>query len=339
MSTQAIAIENAKTGEVTEAVYEHPFIVRLLPLGECGVAIRDGGQRTANLSCLSQLWSEDPAERSDSLAQGVCHRWLAGWRAAMAPHLHVDLHRRPAWCISATKFSAATINRSCLCRETFPACGRWYATTSSLVPSLRQKEAYNPLQKHAYTSAIVLGVLSVLTGLAIWKPVQFSWLAWMMGGFHLARLWHFLIMWAMLAFVFGHLVMVVLHGWNNFVSMLTGWKKDPEYIVEVAVARDCDDFNVAVRSNAWQKRVRWRIQLTTRRTKLIRRIRDGEHELFYELIRPYERRVYAAAFAILRNEADADDVAQEAVSEGLQAHSAVSRGGEVQYMAHPDHRQ
>ena len=46
---------------------------------------------------------------------------------------------------------------------------------------------------------------------------------------------------------------------------------------------------------------------------LIRRIRDGEHELFYELIRPYERRVYAAAFAILRNEADAEDTAQEAV--------------------------
>ena len=47
--------------------------------------------------------------------------------------------------------------------------------------------------------------------------------------------------------------------------------------------------------------------------RLIQRIRDGEHEAFYELIRPYERRVYAAAFAILRNEADADDCAQEAV--------------------------
>ena len=46
---------------------------------------------------------------------------------------------------------------------------------------------------------------------------------------------------------------------------------------------------------------------------LIRRVRDGENDLFYELIRPYERRVYAAAFAILRNEADAEDVAQEAV--------------------------
>jgi RNA polymerase sigma-70 factor, ECF subfamily len=46
---------------------------------------------------------------------------------------------------------------------------------------------------------------------------------------------------------------------------------------------------------------------------LIQRIRDGEHELFYELVRPYESRVYSAALAILRNQADAEDVAQEAV--------------------------
>lgn len=51
----------------------------------------------------------------------------------------------------------------------------------------------------------------------------------------------------------------------------------------------------------------------TNEEMLIRRIRNGEHELFYELIRPYERRVYAAAFAIVRNEADAEDVAQEAM--------------------------
>src|SRR5262252_3388392 len=46
---------------------------------------------------------------------------------------------------------------------------------------------------------------------------------------------------------------------------------------------------------------------------LIQRVRDGEHEAFYELIRPYERRVYAAALALLRNDADAEDCAQEAV--------------------------
>ena len=46
---------------------------------------------------------------------------------------------------------------------------------------------------------------------------------------------------------------------------------------------------------------------------LIRRVCDGEHEAFYELIQPYERRVYAAAFAITHNDADAEDVAQEAM--------------------------
>jgi thiosulfate reductase cytochrome b subunit len=91
-------------------------------------------------------------------------------------------------------------------------------------------EPYNPLQKLAYTSAIVLGILSVLTGLVLMSPVQFSFLGILMGGFHLARVWHFAIMIAFLLFLGGHLVMVILHGWNNFVSMLTGWKKDPEYL-------------------------------------------------------------------------------------------------------------
>jgi RNA polymerase sigma-70 factor, ECF subfamily len=51
----------------------------------------------------------------------------------------------------------------------------------------------------------------------------------------------------------------------------------------------------------------------SRERELIRRIQNGESEKFYELVRPFERRVYAAAFAILRNEADAEDVAQEAI--------------------------
>ena len=46
---------------------------------------------------------------------------------------------------------------------------------------------------------------------------------------------------------------------------------------------------------------------------LIRRVRDGEHDLFYDLIRPYERRVYSATLAILRNQADAEDAAQESM--------------------------
>ncbi len=50
-----------------------------------------------------------------------------------------------------------------------------------------------------------------------------------------------------------------------------------------------------------------------RERDLILHVQHGQHELFYELVRPYERRVYAAALAILRNEQDAEDAAQEAM--------------------------
>jgi len=54
-------------------------------------------------------------------------------------------------------------------------------------------------------------------------------------------------------------------------------------------------------------------QPATREQELIRSVQQGQQELFYELVRPYERRVYAAALAILRNEHDAEDAAQEAM--------------------------
>ena len=56
---------------------------------------------------------------------------------------------------------------------------------------------------------------------------------------------------------------------------------------------------------------------STREQELIAQVQRGETELFYELVRPYERRVYAAAMAILRNETDAEDAAQEAMLKAL----------------------
>jgi len=51
----------------------------------------------------------------------------------------------------------------------------------------------------------------------------------------------------------------------------------------------------------------------TREDALIARILGGERDLFHELIRPYERIVYSMVFAMLGNEADAEDAAQTAV--------------------------
>ena len=54
-----------------------------------------------------------------------------------------------------------------------------------------------------------------------------------------------------------------------------------------------------------------------REQELLRRVQAGEKQYFYELVKPYERRIYTAAFAILRNEADAEDAAQEAMFKAL----------------------
>jgi RNA polymerase sigma-70 factor, ECF subfamily len=58
-------------------------------------------------------------------------------------------------------------------------------------------------------------------------------------------------------------------------------------------------------------------QGSIREQELIAQVQRGQTELFYELVRPYERRVYAAALAILRNETDAEDTAQEAMLKAL----------------------
>jgi thiosulfate reductase cytochrome b subunit len=49
-----------------------------------------------------------------------------------------------------------------------------------------------------------------LSGLAIWKPVQLSWLTWLVGGFPTARVVHFFFMSAIVAFIAVHVVLVAL---------------------------------------------------------------------------------------------------------------------------------
>lgn len=85
-------------------------------------------------------------------------------------------------------------------------------------------DKYNPLQRLAYTVIVLAGIFSVLTGLAVYKPVQLDWLSRLFGGYQYTRLWHFLLVWVFVGFVVVHLIMVILAGWANFVSMITGWK-------------------------------------------------------------------------------------------------------------------
>jgi thiosulfate reductase cytochrome b subunit len=82
---------------------------------------------------------------------------------------------------------------------------------------------HNPLQKLAYTFIVLLGLLSVLSGLAIYKPVQFAWLTTLLGGFQAARYWHFWAVWIFVAFTIVHVVLVFAVDPPSLRAMLTGW--------------------------------------------------------------------------------------------------------------------
>jgi thiosulfate reductase cytochrome b subunit len=69
---------------------------------------------------------------------------------------------------------------------------------------------YNYVQKLLYAGIIVVGVVIVLSGLSIWKPVQLHWLVALFGGYDIARYVHFICMAAIVAFVIVHLALALL---------------------------------------------------------------------------------------------------------------------------------
>ena len=82
---------------------------------------------------------------------------------------------------------------------------------------------YNALQRLAYFSVPVAGLLSVFTGWAVHKPVQLHWLTLIFGGYDKARVWHFWLMWVFVLFVGPHVILVLADGWDTLRGMIVGW--------------------------------------------------------------------------------------------------------------------
>jgi thiosulfate reductase cytochrome b subunit len=69
---------------------------------------------------------------------------------------------------------------------------------------------YNYVQKLLYVGIIVVGIVIVLSGLSIWKPVQLQWLTALFGGYDVARYVHFICMAAIVAFMVVHVALALL---------------------------------------------------------------------------------------------------------------------------------
>ena len=92
---------------------------------------------------------------------------------------------------------------------------------------------YNALQRAAYFSMPVAGLLAIASGWAMHKPQQFGPLEHLFvgvdssghwhSGYDYARVWHFWLMWVFAAFVIPHVILAIADGWDTFRSMVVGW--------------------------------------------------------------------------------------------------------------------
>ena len=86
---------------------------------------------------------------------------------------------------------------------------------------------FNGAQRLAYTGVMLMGVGSLVTGLAIYKPTQLAWLTNLLGGYAWARWEHFALTVGYVLFFVVHLAQVLRAGWNNFRAMVTGYELVP----------------------------------------------------------------------------------------------------------------
>jgi thiosulfate reductase cytochrome b subunit len=136
---------------------------------------------------------------------------LGGWLGGA-----LQWHFAAMWLLIGNGLVYLTFNAGSgrLLRKFFPLTPR--AVASDLLAALKGRlvhadpRQYNAVQRAAYLFVIADAIVIVLSGLVLWKSVQFPLLRELLGGYEAARRVHFLGMAGMSAFIAIHLVMVAL---------------------------------------------------------------------------------------------------------------------------------
>lgn len=147
---------------------------------------------------------------------------LGGWLGGA-----LRWHFAAMWLLAANGLVYVLFNLASgrLARRFFPLTWRgvWRDVCAALRGRLAHDDPrqYNQVRRAAYLFAVLDLVLLVVSGLAVWKPVQLGWLCALLGGFQGARLVHFLAMAGLVAFVAVHVAMVALVP-RTLRTMITG---------------------------------------------------------------------------------------------------------------------
>ena len=162
---------------------------------------------------LPESWYE-PLGLDFALARGIGFHFTFGWLFALNGLAYV-----------------VYLTFSGQWRHVVPDRRAWSESIAVALHDLRlRKEAppqgrYNAAQRISYTLVIVMGVLVVLSGIAIYRSTSVAWLTTLFGGYQAARLVHFTMTVGFVLFFVVHVLQVVRAGWGNFFSMVTGWER------------------------------------------------------------------------------------------------------------------
>ena len=195
MSADAVATRRTK-----EAI--HPLWVRVTHwINALAMMLMIGsGWQIYDASPLPLFQFEFPTSITlgGDLPTGLAWHFAAMWLLAVNGIVYVGLG------LASGRFRA----------KLFPIRGR--EILADVAAALRGKLAhddlavYNAVQKLLYLGVILAGVVIVLSGLSIWKPIQLQWLTALFGGYDAARYVHFFAMSAIVLFLAVHVVVALL---------------------------------------------------------------------------------------------------------------------------------
>ena len=211
---------NVSDAMATGRVYQHPFIIRLthwLNFIALGIMVSSG----------LRIYNASPVFDFKIPALFTLGGWLAGARQWHFFAVWLFVANGLIWVlynIISTHGRSTTIFSKKDVGGLLPMI-KYYLRIQKEHPPAKK---YNALQKAAYTTIPLAAFGIILTGIAIYWPVQFQIVTSLFGNYDTARLWHFLFMAAIVLFFFGHIFMVLISGWSNFFSIISGWKKTPK---------------------------------------------------------------------------------------------------------------
>ena len=148
------------------------------------------------------------------LAEGMNLHFLIGWLFAINGIVYV------AYTVISGEWRYLVPQSLAAFRD----AGQVFLHDLGLNRPLPPQDKYNAAQQISYTAIVVMGLGSLLSGLAIYKPAQLWWLTMLLGGYRGARLVHFALTIGYVLFFFVHIAQVVRAGWNNFRSMVIGYE-------------------------------------------------------------------------------------------------------------------